>query len=160
MGRLSRAVAVRMLLFHKVPAVRRLAKNDALALLRVFYACRTIQRWVRRTLVLAPHAARVCKRPQRDTSTLDAMRHILAATVQAALDDAENSAQYAADVRRLTRAMFRFSTDAARAACDACIGHIHKHRRHAEMGPVLNALQLALVCGKARPVCLKFYRAR
>ncbi len=158
MSRLSRTVAIRMLLFHKVPAVRRLAKRDSVALLRIFYACRTIQRWARRTFVFAA-PARV-ERPQRskDTSTLDAMRHILALTLKGAIEGHGSCAAHAIDVQRLVRAMLRISREETRVACDFWVGEIHKHGRHVEMATILHSLQLTLTCEKARPTSLHFYR--
>ena len=109
-----------MLVFHNVPSVRRLSKLGASTLLRRFYACRTIQRFVR-TRFAFPHGAVATAPYEGKTRDLDAsmsraMQHILACTIEAAVAadaSAPTVAAYAADLERIVARLYRLSPTTA-----------------------------------------------
>jgi hypothetical protein len=160
---MHRYMTIHMLLFHNVPAVRRLSKQDASTLLTRFYACRTIQRFVRRRLARSYNGA-VAEAPKtRDTdaSMARAMRHILACTVAAVVAPAStlDTVAYAADIKRLVARLHSLSPSTALATrrrwvdamCRAQQGTIqHGARLDAVMCALLNArpkLRRPFVCG-------------
>jgi hypothetical protein len=112
---MRRYVTVRMLIFHNVPSVRRLSKLGASTLLRRFYACRTIQRFVRRRFAFSYGAVaepRALRDP--DASMTRAMRHILARTIEAVVSDADaHTAAYTADIERIVARLYRLSPSTA-----------------------------------------------
>ena len=139
---MRRCVAVHMLLFHKVPAVRRMRKLGAVTLLARFYACRTIQRFVRRKIRLpASGLAPVSRAPRDpDASMARAMRHILACTVAAAVDESAACEAYAADVQRLMARLCQLSPRSAFTLRHRCVDALLLLERSERTDAVVAAL--------------------
>lgn len=143
-----------MLLFHNVPSVRRLSKLGASTLLRRFYACRAIQRFVRRRFALSYGAAAEPKTRDPDESMTRAMRHILACTIDAAVSepDAHLVAAYTADIERIVARLYRISPSTALATRQRWLETLLRvPRGDANHGARLDATVAALRSRGARP---------
>jgi hypothetical protein len=143
---LRRGAAIRMLLYHGVPAVRRLAKTDSVELLRAFYACRVIQRWSRVIFAFRGVAAPVAR---GDMSALGAMGHILACTTKGCItpgpgsDDPRVIAARAVDIRRLVHGMWHMSPGAALASCVFWTDLVLRDPRHQNvLRPIVESLRV------------------
>jgi hypothetical protein len=151
---MRRYVAVHMLVYHNVSSVRRLSKLDASTLLRRFYACRTIQRFVRRRFAFSYGAAIAAREPKArdpDASMTRAMRHILACTIEAAVSDADGyMAAYATDIERIVARLCRLSPSTALAMRQRWVETLYRVPQYdAGHGARIDATVAAL--RKARP---------
>ena len=156
---MRRYVAVHMLLFHGVPSVRRISKPDAATLLMRFYACRTIQRFMRGRIARS-YIAAVADAPKprdHDASMTRAMRHILACTVAAVVAPGSESAPgldlaaYAADIERIVTRLHRLDPSTAlaiRRRWVEAIGGVQK-------GDVRHGARLDAVVAALRKGCPK-----
>ncbi len=142
-----------MLVFHKVPSVRRLSKLGASTLLRRFYACRTIQRFVRRRFALSYGAVAEPKALRDpDASMTRAMRHILARTIDAAVSDAADTAAYTADIERIVATLYRMSPSTALATRHRWLERLLSvPKRDANHGARIDATVAALRTRNVRP---------
>jgi hypothetical protein len=144
MHALRRGAAIHMLSYHGVHAVRRLAKTEAVELLRIFYACRVIQRWSR--VMLAFHGV-ATPNVRGDGSALDAMRHILACITKCCItgpgsDDPLVIAARAVDIRRLVLSMWHMSPATALASCVFWTDFVRRDPRHQTvLRPIMESLR-------------------